>query len=121
MARRVIVIGANAAGVEAASAARKKDRTAEITLITNEKNAGYSRCGLPFVIGGHIANFKDLIVYPPAYFQMLKLNLRNETKATAINTKEKTVTISHQRRHNRSLALRQPRYCHGRRLVYATD
>jgi len=93
MARRVIIIGADAAGVEAASAARKKDRTAEITLVTQEKNAGYSRCGLPFVIGGHISNFSDLIVYPPAYFQMLKLNLRNETKATAINTKEKTVTI----------------------------
>ncbi len=94
MVRRVIVIGANAAGVEAASAARKKDRTAEITLVTQEKNAGYSRCGLPFVIGGVIPAFKDLIVYPPAYFQMLKLNLRNETKATVINTKEKSVTIT---------------------------
>jgi NADH oxidase (H2O2-forming) len=94
MARRVIVIGANAAGVEAASAARKKDRMAEIILIADEKNAGYSRCGLPFVIGGHIKNFHDLIVYPPAYFQMLKLTLRSETKATAINTKEKTVSIS---------------------------
>jgi NADH oxidase (H2O2-forming) len=93
MARRVIVIGANAAGVEAASAARKKDRAAEITLITQEKTAGYSRCGLPFVIGGQIPSFSDLIVYPAAYFQLLKLNLRNETKATAINTKEKTVTI----------------------------
>jgi len=93
MARRVIIIGANAAGVEAASAARKKDRSAEITLVNSEKTAGYSRCGLPFVIGGQIQNFKDLIVYPPAYFQMLKLNLLNETKATAINTKEKTVTV----------------------------
>ena len=92
MVRRVIVIGANAAGVEAASAARKKDRTAEITLLTQEKYAGYSRCGLPFVIGGQIPKFTDLIVYPPAYFQMLKLNLKNETKVTAINTKEKTVT-----------------------------
>jgi NADH oxidase (H2O2-forming) len=94
MARRVIVIGANAAGVEAASAARKKDRMAEIILIADEKNAGYSRCGLAFVIGGHIKNFHDLIVYPPAYFQMLKLTLRSETKATSINTKEKTVSIS---------------------------
>jgi NADH oxidase (H2O2-forming) len=92
MAKRIIVIGANAAGVEAASAARKKDRTAEITLITQEKNAGYSRCGLPFVIGGQIPGFKDLTVYPPAYFQMLKLNLKTETKVTAINTKEKKVT-----------------------------
>lgn len=92
MARRIIIVGANAAGVEAASAARKKDRTAEITLVTQEKTAGYSRCGLPFVIGGQIPSFKDLIVYPSAYFQMLKLNLKNETKVTAINTKDKTVT-----------------------------
>jgi NADH oxidase (H2O2-forming) len=93
MAKRIIVIGANAAGVEAASAARKKDRTAEITLITEEKTAGYSRCGLPFVIGGQIPSFKNLVVYPAAYFQMLKLNLKTETKATAINTKDKVVTV----------------------------
>jgi NADPH-dependent 2,4-dienoyl-CoA reductase/sulfur reductase-like enzyme len=91
MPRRIIVIGANAAGVEAASAARKKDRAAEITLLSMEKNAGYSRCGLPFVISGVISSFRDLIVYPPAYFQMLKLNLRIETKVTAVDTKEKTV------------------------------
>jgi NADH oxidase (H2O2-forming) len=92
MGRRIIVVGANAAGVEAASAARKKDRTAEITLISQEKNAGYSRCGLPFVIGGQIPSFKDLTVYSPAYFQMLKLKLKTETKVTVVNTKEKTVT-----------------------------
>jgi NADH oxidase (H2O2-forming) len=93
MVRKILIVGANAAGVEAGSAARKKDRTAEITLITQEKNAGYSRCGLPFVIGGKIPEFKDLIVYPPAYFQMLKLNLKNETTVTAINTKDKTLTF----------------------------
>ena len=94
MTRSIIVVGANAAGVEAASAARKKDRTAEITLLTLEKNAGYSRCGLPFVIGGVIPSFRDLIVYPQAYFQMLKLNLRTETHVTAVNTKEKTVSVA---------------------------
>jgi NADH oxidase (H2O2-forming) len=78
--------------VDAASAARKKDRTAEITLITDEVHAGYSRCGLPFVIGGEIPKFSDLIVYPSAYFQMLKLSLKTESKVTSINTKEKTVT-----------------------------
>jgi NADH oxidase (H2O2-forming) len=93
MVKRIIVIGANAAGVEAASAARKKDRTAEITLVTEEKTPGYSRCGLPFVVGGQIPSFKDLIVYPPAYFQMMKLNVKTETKATAINTTEKNVTV----------------------------
>ena len=93
MAKRIVIIGANASGVEAAAAARKKDRTAEITLVTQEKTSGYSRCGLPFVVGGQIAAFKDLVVYQPAFFQMLKLNLRLETYASAINIKDKTVTI----------------------------
>ena len=93
MARRIVIIGASAAGVEAASAARKADRTAEITLITKEKNAGYSRCGLPFVVGGHINSFRELVVYQPAFFQMLKLNLRLQTEAVAIDTKEKTVAV----------------------------
>jgi NADH oxidase (H2O2-forming) len=91
MPKRLVVIGAHAAGVDAASAARKTDRQAEITMITEEKHAGYSRCGLPFVIGGQIPSFNDLIVFSPAYFQMMKINLKTETKATAVNTQNKTV------------------------------
>jgi NADH oxidase (H2O2-forming) len=94
MPKRIVIIGAHAAGVDAASAARKTDRTAEITLITEEKNAGYSRCGLPFVIGGQIPSFHSLIVFPPAFYQMMKLDLRTETKVTAINTANKTVETS---------------------------
>jgi len=89
--RRIVIIGAHAAGVDAASAARKIDRTAEITLITDEKHAGYSRCGLPFVIGGQIPSFSNLIVFPPSYFQMMKLNLKTETKVTKIDTGKKAV------------------------------
>jgi NADH oxidase (H2O2-forming) len=91
MPKHIVIIGAHAAGVDAASAARKTDRTAEITLITEEKHAGYSRCGLPFVLGGQIPSFNSLIVFPRAYFQMMKLDLRTETKATAINAQSKTV------------------------------
>ena len=91
MPRRIVIIGAHAAGVDAASAARKTDRTAEITLITDEKYAGYSRCGLPFVIGEHIPSFNELIVFPPSYFQMMKLNLKTETKVTKIDATKKVV------------------------------
>jgi len=93
MPRRIIIIGAHAAAVDAASAARKTDRTAEIILLTTEKHAGYSRCGIPFVIGGHIPNFIDLIVYPSSYYQMMKLDLKRETTATNVDTKAKTVEI----------------------------
>ena len=91
MSRSIVIIGAHAAGVDAASAARKTDRTAEITLITEEKHPGYSRCGLPFVLGGQIPSFNNLIVFPPAFYQMMKISLKTETKATNINTQNKTV------------------------------
>ena len=94
MPKRIVIIGAHAAGVDAASAARKTDRQAEITMVTEEKHAGYSRCGLPFVLGGQIPSFNDLIVFSPSYFQMMKISLKTETKATAINTQNKTVDIT---------------------------
>lgn len=91
MPKRIVIIGAHAAGVDTASAARKTDRTAEITLLTEEKHPGYSRCGLPFVVGGHIPSFPSLIVFQSSYFQMMKINLKTETKATAIDIAKKIV------------------------------
>jgi len=93
MARKIIIIGAHAAGTDAASAARKTDRSAEITLITNQKVAGYSPCGIPFVLGKHIPSFEDLVVFPPSYYQMMKIDLRLETTAKKINVEDKTVEI----------------------------
>lgn len=93
MPRRIIIIGANAAGSAAASAARKTDREAEITLIESDKYPAYSRCGLPYVLSGQIENFEDLIVFPPQWYKMMNLDLRLETTATVIEPKEQTVQI----------------------------
>ena len=93
MTRKIIIIGAHAAGLDAASAARKTDRTAEITLITKEKKTAYSRCGLPFVLGGHIKTFDELIVFPDRFYKMMKLKLLTETTVTNIDSKVKTVDV----------------------------
>jgi NADH oxidase (H2O2-forming) len=89
--RKIVIIGAHAAGVDAAAAARKTDRKAEITLMTKQKTQGYSPCGIPYVLGGQIPSFEDLVVFPPSYFRMMKLDLRLETTATNIDTEAKTV------------------------------
>ena len=93
MTRKIIIVGAHAAGLDAASATRKTDRAAEITLITKEKKPAYSRCGLPFVLGGHIKSFDDLVVFPERFYKMMKLNLLTETTVTNVNSKAKTVDI----------------------------
>jgi NADH oxidase (H2O2-forming) len=93
MPRKIVIIGANAAGSSAASAARKIDREAEITLIESDKYPAYSRCGLPYVLSGQIKNFEDLIVFPPQWYKMMNLDLRLETTAKSIEPKEQTVKI----------------------------
>lgn len=67
--RRIVIIGAHAASVDAAAAARKTDRQAGITIITEEKHSGYSRCGLPFVLGNQIPRFNDLTVFSRAQYK----------------------------------------------------
>ncbi len=104
MTRKIIIIGAHAAGLDAASAARKTDRTAEITLITKEKKTAYSRCGLPFVLGGHIPTFDDLVVFPERFYKMMKLNLLTETTVTSIDAKAKTVEIQDKSGNKKSLS-----------------
>jgi NADH oxidase (H2O2-forming) len=91
--KRIVIIGANAAGVDAAIAARKKDRESKITLITKDEVGAYSRCGLPYVLGGHIPKFEDLIVYSSKFYNMMKLDLRKNTVATQIDINSKKIEI----------------------------
>jgi len=91
--RKIVIIGANAAGVHAANAARKTDPKAEITLIDKEPYPAYSRCGIPYVLGGEIPSFDDLVAFPPSHYRMMKFNLRLKTKARSINPNDKVVLV----------------------------
>jgi len=91
--RKIVIIGANAAGVHAANAARKTDPKAEITLIDKEPYPAYSRCGIPYVLGGEIPSFDDLMAFPPSHYRMMKFDLRLETKARSINPDDKIVLV----------------------------
>ena len=93
MPRKIVIIGANAAGVHAANAARKTDPKAEITLIDKEPYPAYSRCGIPYVLAGEIPSFDDLTAFPPSHYRMMKFDLRLETTARSINPDDKIVLV----------------------------
>jgi len=94
MPRKIVIVGANAAGTDAAAAARKTDRKSDITMVTNDCRGAYSRCALPFVLGGHIPSFEDLLVYPTRYYEMMKYDVRLETEATIIDKESKSINIA---------------------------
>jgi len=86
---RIAIIGFNAAGLNAASAARKVSREFEIVAFEAEDKPAYSRCGLPFVISGEVKSFDKLVAYALSYYKMMKIDLRLKTLVKSIDVKGK--------------------------------
>ena len=47
----VLVIGGVAAGTKTAAKLKRQDQSAEITIITKDKDISYAGCGLPYYCG----------------------------------------------------------------------
>ncbi len=94
LGKRVVIVGAGAAGCTAAAYARKYDREAEITVIDKEPYIGYSRCGLPFVLEGVIDDFEALIVYTPQFLKMNKIEYKANSEVLEIDLTGKTISIA---------------------------
>lgn len=71
----LIVIGGNAAGLAAASQARRINPNIKITVLESGKYVSYGSCGLPYFISGYIKNVDNLFAYPPNFFEQ-KRNIR---------------------------------------------
>lgn len=65
MSDRVVVIGGNAAGMTAASRAKRIDSSLDVTIFESGDQIAYSICGLPFWLSGRVPAYEDLILYTP--------------------------------------------------------
>lgn len=86
MPRRVMVIGGGAAGMSAASAARRADPTAEVTVLERGPFPSYGVCGLPYYLGGVIDEAESLIAYPAAEFrERRRIDLRLDSVVASVD------------------------------------
>jgi CoA-dependent NAD(P)H sulfur oxidoreductase len=89
---RLIVIGGVAAGMSAASRARKRSPAMEIIVLEKGRHVSYGTCGLAYLISGQVARPDDLIVYPAEFFRTKRdIDVRLETEAVEIEPGHKTV------------------------------
>ena len=65
---KIIIIGGVAGGATTAARIRRMDETAEIILLEKGKYISYANCGLPYYIGGVIAEREKLFVLNPGGF-----------------------------------------------------
>jgi len=94
MDKRFVVIGGDAAGMSAASKARRENPDLQIIVLEKGPWASYAACGLPYYIKGNVSNLEDLVAIPPKKFrQERKIDLRLNHKVTKIDPKNKNLTV----------------------------
>jgi len=92
MARNIVVIGSGAAGLTAASAAKRTDPEARVTVFTEDEHIAYSPCVIPWVLEGKMA-WNDIVMHDTAFYTEERgMNIYTQTKVTSVDRKSKTVT-----------------------------
>ncbi|KWX01051.1 pyridine nucleotide-disulfide oxidoreductase [Carbonactinospora thermoautotrophica] len=86
MRHRLVVVGGGAAGMSAASAARRVDPSLEIVVLEASGFAAYGLCGIPYYLSGLVTAADDLVAYPPAFFRdRRRINLKLNARATRLD------------------------------------
>lgn len=91
---RVVVIGGVAAGASAAARARRLSESARITVVERGPDVSFANCGLPYHIGGEIADRSRLAVQTPeSLSRLLNVEVLTRTEATRIDRARKVVVV----------------------------
>ena len=91
---KVVIVGGVAGGATAAARIRRINEKAEIILFEKGKYISYANCGLPYYIGGTIADRDKLFVQTPEVFaRRLHVDVRIQSEVTAIHPAERTVEV----------------------------
>lgn len=79
MAKRLVIVGGGAAGMSAASAARRVDPDLDVVVLEAGSHAAYGLCGLPYFLANVVPEIDSLRAYPPEYFREARgIDLRFE-------------------------------------------
>ncbi|GAA2965008.1 FAD-dependent oxidoreductase [Streptomyces enissocaesilis] len=86
-AERLVVIGGDAAGMSAASQARRLRGPDELEIVAFERGhfTSYSACGIPYWVGGAVTERDELIARTPEEHRARDIDLRIRTEVTAID------------------------------------
>ncbi|MEU6610379.1 FAD-dependent oxidoreductase [Streptomyces shenzhenensis] len=90
---RLVVIGGDAAGMSAASQARRLRGPDELEIVAFERGhfSSYSACGIPYWVGGDVPERDRLIARSPREHRARDIDLRMRTEVTEIDVARQRV------------------------------
>jgi NADPH-dependent 2,4-dienoyl-CoA reductase/sulfur reductase-like enzyme/rhodanese-related sulfurtransferase len=91
---KLVIVGGVAGGASAAARARRLSEGAEIVLFERGPDISFANCGLPYYLGGEIAERERLLVVTPERMkERYRLDVRTRTSVEAIDRKAKRVRV----------------------------
>jgi NADPH-dependent 2,4-dienoyl-CoA reductase/sulfur reductase-like enzyme len=92
-AKRLVIIGGVAAGMSAASRARRLDPDLEIVAYERTGYVSYGSCGLPYLIAGVVREASDLVARTPEQFARQGIETHTHHEVQTIDTARKMLSV----------------------------
>jgi len=92
--RRLIIVGGVAGGASAAARARRLCEACEIKIFERGPHVSFANCGLPYFVGGEVAQSDALLVQKPESLRArFNLDVRTLTEVIAIDRAPRQVRV----------------------------
>lgn len=92
---KLVVVGGVAAGLSAASRARRIDPSAEILVLEKGQRISWGACGLPYLIEGQVSSVEELVVYRREFFEKERnIRIRTGAEVTAVRHGAREVVLA---------------------------
>lgn len=91
---KVVIVGGVAGGMSAAARLRRLDDTARIVIFERGPEVSYANCGLPYFVGGVIAERESLLLQTPeSLHRRFRLDVRVRHEVVRIDTERMRVEV----------------------------
>lgn len=91
---KLVIVGGVAGGASAAARARRLSEEAEIILLERGPDVSFANCGLPYYVGGEIADRRKLLVTTPDMLRTrFRLDVRTGSSVESIDPDTKHVRV----------------------------
>lgn len=90
---RLVVIGGDAAGMSAASQARRLRDDLDIVVFERGPHTSYAACGIPYYVGGLVQEWRALVARTPEQFRQQGIDARVRHEVTEIDPEGRRVRV----------------------------
>jgi NADPH-dependent 2,4-dienoyl-CoA reductase/sulfur reductase-like enzyme len=95
MSQPIVIVGGDAAGMSAASKAKREDPDRDVIVFERGEWVSYGACGFPYYVKGEVERLSDLVsMKPEEFIEERDIDLRTGHEVTAIDRADRTVTVT---------------------------